>query len=253
VRFPDFLRAATLLFAGSASVLAFIAVVGTSRTTDVALAIFGAAWWLVTAAAGAWLGRRPQASAGIARLLAGARSSPALPELEPGTILFNRLWGLAAYTAVAGGLGFLLPQVPAIAAGYALLVALTWRRQPAAVAAIEGRDGVRFYVERTSPFKPTRLLRTPGFRHFEAAEEEPEPAADVRELRSRRKSASPRSRRGLQAARSRSCAAARQFGDRAAQPAAAAPRLRRASSSVQARVLATAAGPTHARRAVATA
>jgi hypothetical protein len=183
VRFPDFLRAAILLFAGSASVLAFIAVVGAAQGSDLGLAIFAGAWWLVTAGAGAWLGRRPQASAGIARLMATARRSPALPELEPGTILFNRLWGLAAYTAVAGGVGFLLPQVPAIAAGYALLVALLWRRQPAAVAAIEGRDGARFYVERTSPFKPTRLLRTPGFRHFEEAREEGDPAAELAELR----------------------------------------------------------------------
>ena len=37
----------------------------------------------------------------------------------------------------------------------------------AAVEAIEGRDGVRFYVEHTSPFKPTRLIRTPGFRRVE--------------------------------------------------------------------------------------
>jgi hypothetical protein len=31
------------------------------------------------------------------------------------------------------------------------------------VAAIEERDGVRFYVERTSPLKPIQLVRTPGF------------------------------------------------------------------------------------------
>ena len=29
--------------------------------------------------------------------------------------------------------------------------------------AIEERDGVRFYVDRTSPFSPIRLIRTPGF------------------------------------------------------------------------------------------
>jgi hypothetical protein len=57
--------------------------------------------------------------------------------------------------------------VPAIGAGYALLVALAWRRQEAAVKAIEGRDGARFYVERGSPFKPTRVVRTPGLRKVE--------------------------------------------------------------------------------------
>jgi hypothetical protein len=31
------------------------------------------------------------------------------------------------------------------------------------VAAIEDRDGVRFYIEPTSPVSPIQLLRTPGF------------------------------------------------------------------------------------------
>jgi hypothetical protein len=30
--------------------------------------------------------------------------------------------------------------------------------------AIEERDGARFYIERVSPLKPIRLVRTPGFR-----------------------------------------------------------------------------------------
>ena len=54
-----------------------------------------------------------------------------------------------------------------LAAGYVIAAALAWRKQSAAVEAIEGRDGVRFYVEQTSPFKPTRLIRTPGFRRVE--------------------------------------------------------------------------------------
>nr|MBA2644385.1 hypothetical protein [Solirubrobacterales bacterium] len=57
-----------------------------------------------------------------------------------------------------------------------LLVALMWRKQSGAVAAVEGRDGVRFYIDRTSPFKPTQLFRTPGFRQFEATGEVAEPA-----------------------------------------------------------------------------
>jgi hypothetical protein len=211
VRFPDFLRAATLLFAGSASALGVVAVVGAGGREDFGLAIFTAGWWTLAAVIGAWLGRRLQASNGISRLMATARHSPALPELEPGTILFNRLWGLATYTLLAGAVGFLLPQIPAIAAGYALLVALLWRKQSAAVAAVEGRDGVRFYLERTSPFRPTRLLRTPGFRRFEAVGEPTE----------------------------------------AQMSAAVELRRRRASSSCQDLVLATWRASTHARRAVA--
>jgi hypothetical protein len=112
---------------------------------------------------GLWLGRRPQTSQPIARLLAVARTTPVLPEQQPGRILLNRLWPLMASTISAGALGFVFPQVPAIATGFAIIWALAWRRQESAVSAIEGRDGVRFYVERTSPIHPIQLLRTPGF------------------------------------------------------------------------------------------
>jgi hypothetical protein len=61
-------------------------------------------------------------------------------------------------------LGIILPQVPAVAAGFAVIWALAWRRQSRAVTAIEERDGARFYVERTSPLRPIQLVRTPGFR-----------------------------------------------------------------------------------------
>ena len=81
--------------------------------------------------------------------------------------MVNRLWPLIIATAAAAGIAFLIPQVPAIGAGYALLVALGWRKQSRAVAAIEDRDGVRFYVERTSPVKPIQLLRTPWMRRIE--------------------------------------------------------------------------------------
>ena len=47
-----------------------------------------------------------------------------------------------------------------------MIRALAWRRQDAAVTAIEERDGVAFYVERTSPFQPIQLVRTPGFRRI---------------------------------------------------------------------------------------
>ena len=55
------------------------------------------------------------------------------------------------------------PQVSAIATGFAIIWSLAWRRQEAAVAAIEERDAVRFYVERTSPLAAIQLVRTPGF------------------------------------------------------------------------------------------
>ncbi len=61
------------------------------------------------------------------------------------------------FTLLAGGLAFLAPQIPGIAAGFAIIWALAWRRQDAAVAAIEERDGACFYVRRTSPMRPMAL------------------------------------------------------------------------------------------------
>jgi hypothetical protein len=167
MRFSDFLRVAVLLFAGAASVLAIVAIAGASGEDSTAPVAVAIGWWVVAAVAGLWLGRRGVPTPQIGRLLASARSTSTLPEIEPGTIVFNRLWPLAAVTVVSGAVGLFVPQVPAIAAGYAIAVALTWRRQAAAVVAIEERDGVRFYFDRSSPFGAPRLLRTPGLRKVE--------------------------------------------------------------------------------------
>ena len=119
---------------------------------------------ILAAAIGLRLGRHAEVNPPIARLLAEARASTALPEYRPGATLLNRLWPLLAFTLLAGGLAFLLPQIPGIGAGFAIAVALWWRRQDAAVAAIEERDGVRFHVLRTSPLRSIALARTPGFK-----------------------------------------------------------------------------------------
>jgi hypothetical protein len=177
VKFTDFLRVSVLLFGGAATALAVVSIVGAARDADTALALVALGWWLAATVIGLWLGRRPAPSPGIARLLATARATTTLPELEPGAILFNRLWPLAALAVVGGAVGFFFPQVPAIATGYALLAALTWRKQSSAVQAIEDRDGVRFYFDRSSPFGPPRLLRTPWARKIEPlADREQEPA-----------------------------------------------------------------------------
>jgi hypothetical protein len=167
VRFTDFLRTSVLLFAGAATALAAVAVAGAQSDDDTTLLYVAVAWWVIAALIGLWLGRRLETSHGIGRLLANARHSPTLPEQEPGRTMINRLWPLIIVIAAAAGIAFLVPQVPAIGAGYALLVALGWRKQSRAVAAIEDRDGVRFYVERTPPLKPLQLVRTPWMRRIE--------------------------------------------------------------------------------------
>jgi hypothetical protein len=111
-----------------------------------------------------WLGRRAETNSPIARLLASAKSSTSLPEQRPSSLLLNRMWPLLLSTILALGLGLFAPQISAIACGFAIIAALAWRQQEGAVTAIEERDGVAFYVEPTSPLKPIRLIRAPGFR-----------------------------------------------------------------------------------------
>jgi hypothetical protein len=171
MRFTDFLRTAVLLFAGAATALAAVAIAGAGSKDDTTLVYVAVAWWVTAAAIGMWMGRRAQTSEGIGRLLADARHSATLPEMEPGRTVVNRLWPLIIVIAAAAGIAFLIPQVPAIGAGYAVLVALAWRKQTRAVAAIEDRDGVRYYVERTAPTKPTQLVRTPWMRRIEPTDE----------------------------------------------------------------------------------
>jgi hypothetical protein len=167
MRFTDFLRTAVLLFAGAATALAAVAIAGAGSKDDTTLLYVSVAWWGLSAIFGLWMGRRVETSQGIARLLADARHSTTLPEVEPGRTVVNRLWPLIVVTAAAAGMAFLVPQVPAIGAGYGILVALGWRKQSRAVAAIEDRDGIRFYVERSAPIGPTKLIRTPWMKRLE--------------------------------------------------------------------------------------
>jgi hypothetical protein len=164
VRFVDFLKATVMLSAGSATFLASLTVLTVRESVDASLMEVAIGWWLTAALIGAWLGRRNAASPPIARLLADARMQMSLPELRPGVTLVNRLWPLIFSTIGAAALGVFVPQVSAVAAGFAIIWALAWRRQEGAVAAIEDRDGFRFYVDRTPPFEPIRLIRTPGLR-----------------------------------------------------------------------------------------
>jgi hypothetical protein len=164
VRFVDFLRTTVLLSAGAATALGSVAVLAAAADSDHLLVPVAAGWWVLASILGLGISRRAETNPPIARLLAGARSSTSLPELHPSAIIVNRLWPLLLFTVMSGGLGFLAPQIPGIAAGFAIMWALAWRRQDGAVAAIEERDGVCFYVRHTSPTRPMALLRTPGFR-----------------------------------------------------------------------------------------
>ncbi len=164
MRFSDFLRTAVLISAAAASVLGAVTVAGANGTGDDLVVPLAAGWWVIATLIGVWLGRRAETSPPIASLLASARMQTTLPELQPGRTVVNRLWPLLVSTIGAGAVAFVIPQVPAVATGFAIIWALAWRRQASAVTAIEERDGARFYVAPTSPLKPIRLVRTPGFR-----------------------------------------------------------------------------------------
>jgi hypothetical protein len=167
MRFRDFLRMAVLLFGAAATALAVISVFGAATAETDTLVYLAAGWWVLATLAGLWLGRRLAVTPGIAGLLAAARRSNTLPELEPGAVMFNRLWPLAVLAVASGALGFFIPQVPVVSTGYCLLMALLWRNQHRAVAAVEGRDGVEFWFDKTSPFGAPQLLRLPGLRRIE--------------------------------------------------------------------------------------
>jgi hypothetical protein len=168
MRFTDFLRTTVLLFSGAASTLALCSLIAIYGEENRTLLFVSVGFWVLAILIGLWLGRGAGTTAGIARLLRDAKATTTIPVLEPGAILLNRLWSLAAFTVVAGGLAFLFPPVPVIGTGYALAISLAWRRQSSAVQAIEERDGIQFHVERSGILAPTQLVRTAGLKRFEA-------------------------------------------------------------------------------------
>jgi hypothetical protein len=162
VPFVDLLRVTVLLVAAVATGLGAIAVLVAAQDSDQTALIVAGAWWVLAACAGIWLGRGRRAAEQVRRVLAGARTATSLPVESPGRIAFARLWPIAVFAILAGGLASIAPQIAAIGAGYSIGVALSWRHREAAVTAIEERDGVRFYVEPSNAFEPLRLVRTPG-------------------------------------------------------------------------------------------
>lgn len=169
MQFKDLIRGTVLLVAAEATALGAISGIAINNAADDLLAVAALAWWLIAAIIGLQLGTSERAAAALRDPLAAAKTATSLPSDSPASIAFARLWPLAAFAIVAGGLGVLFPQVPAIATGFALLFALAWRRREHAVTAIEERDGVLFYVEKNSAFEPVKLVRTPGLMRGDAA------------------------------------------------------------------------------------
>ena len=177
--FCDLLRVSVLLVGGVATALGAVSVVVANQDTNEFALAFAAGWWVCGAALGAWLGRPAGAAEAISRLLAGAQTATSLPSESPGRIAVMRLWPIGAFAVLVGIAGWFAPQIAAIGAGYAILIALAWRGREQAVSAIEERDGVRFYVEPSSAFEPVKLVRTPGLFRDRTAGGKPPPPPPV--------------------------------------------------------------------------
>jgi hypothetical protein len=176
--FTDLLRLTVLLVGGEATALGAITVVAANRADDTLTLFVAGGWWVASVAIGFYLGRPERVADAMARMLAGARTATSLPSEGQLRIALIRLWPLGAFALIVGGLAWVWPQVAAIGAGYALLIALAWRNREAAVMGVEDRDGVRFYVESSSAFEPLRLVRTPGLgRDRDPAGHPPPPTA----------------------------------------------------------------------------
>jgi hypothetical protein len=164
MRFVEFLRATVLLSAGAATMLGVLAVASASNNGDNNPVFYAAGWWVLASLIGALIGRRNDVNPPIAKLLADARAATMMPDIRPTATMLNRLWPMLLVVVAAGALAVVGPQIPGIAAGFCLIWAMAWRRQESAVRAIEERDGVTFFVERTSPVRPIQLVRMPGLR-----------------------------------------------------------------------------------------
>ena len=162
--FCDLLRVTVLLVAGVATALGAVSVVVANQDADDARARASpAAGGSSPPRSGIWLGRSGAGRRGDRRGCSPGRAPR--PACRPRARAGSRSCGCGRsapsrwWSAAPAGSG---PQVAAIGAGYAILIALAWRGREDAVAAIEERDGVRFYVEPSSALEPVRLIRTPG-------------------------------------------------------------------------------------------
>ena len=173
--FCDLLRSTVLLVAGVATALGTVTVIVANQDSDYTTLVVAGAWWVIAGILGSAWGRSARAGEAMSRVLASARTATSLPVEGPGWIAFQRLWPIGLFALVSAGLAWIWPQVAAVGAGYAILVALAWRRRDEAVTAIEERDGVRFYVEPSSAFSPVKLVRTPGLTRDRAPSGHPPP------------------------------------------------------------------------------
>src|SRR4051812_49941140 len=151
-----------MLSGAAATMLAVVTVIGATHDKDNTLVLIATGWWIAGAIIGATLGRRAQVTAPIGRLLADAKQATMLPEHRPGAVILNRLWPLLASTVAAGAVGFIFPQVPAVACGLAIIWSLAWRRPDSAGPPGGGGGGGAPHLRGPPPRPPPPPLGPPG-------------------------------------------------------------------------------------------
>lgn len=162
MRYCDYLHSSVLMIGSSAVALIVISAGSLARDGGMTLIILSIAWLAICVVVGLWQGSSESAQDSVRVLLSRSRPEPIFPKIEPPAVLLSRLWPVLAITIVAAFSAYWFPQFAVAAAGYGLLWALAWRRQSDAVLAIEERDTVHFWIVRSSPFAPPKLVRVPA-------------------------------------------------------------------------------------------
>lgn len=162
MRYCDYLHSSVLMIGSSAVALILISAGSLARDGSMTLIVLSIAWLATCVIVGLWQGSGESAQESVRRLLSKSRPEPIFPQIEPPAVLLSRLWPVLAITIMAAFTAYWFPQLAVAAAGYGLLWALAWRRQSDAVLAIEERDTVHFWIVRSSPFAPPKLVRVPA-------------------------------------------------------------------------------------------
>ncbi len=162
MRYCDYLHSCVLLI-GSAAVALLLISAGSLASYDSNLmTVLSIAWVVICVACGLWLGRGASIQHSVHTLLSRSRPEPIFPKIEPPVVLMSRLWPVLTITMIAAISSYWFPQLAVATAGYGLLWSLAWRKQSDAVLAIEERDLVHFWIVKSSPVKPPKLVRVPA-------------------------------------------------------------------------------------------
>ena len=162
MRYCDYLHSSVLMIGSSAVALILISAGSLARDGGMTLVLLSVAWLAIAVVFGLWMGSGPSVQESVRTLLSKSRPEPVFPKIEPPAVLLSRLWPVLVITLLAAFTSYWFPQLAVAAAGWGLMWALAWRRQSDAVLAIEERDAVHFWIVRSSPFGPPKLVRVPA-------------------------------------------------------------------------------------------